>query len=1274
MIAAHIISNFALERPETYFSYFFCKDGDQRLMYAHSIVQTLSYQLAIQNKGFRQELDRTRLEENFVVIPAVGIRLLFNRLLHQPLLRLTDVYDEESVYCVIDGLDEADFRRRDGRSGRSDIEILLQLLSRCPRIRLLVLSRCTAEICSIMSSIPSVTREIVTADTEGDIQNYVSCKVKWSEGLQLRFGQIKVDPVDHICRSAAGNFLWAEIVLCYLEGSTSVKELVTNLHEIPMHFYELYEQILRRIVKSISLSKKAIITEIIRIIICSPRELQLGELQAIVEITLQDQFFDFQHLVRSECGTFLRLVSDPITPTRKSIRIVHDTFREFITSQATVHEDFHVSVQDSHGQIANTLLKYLSRTDFGPRLSPGKFNRWREDTLVDTMARFPLLTYASTQWAFHLRRSGIENESTKKLWTAVRTFLVEGPLLVWIEALAIFQEFSTLSQMVEDVLSWLQFMANIDPPLAYDVGLIEKWSRDVSRLIRECSIVREYPNTIHDLPFDLFIQPSLLNERFGKNKATVAGGLSIPVNPAMLGATDVYKSDYDLAAVSDDGRRYALTSLKDIRIFDQTTGGTVSILSAPGLSQSHDNGWAVLAMAFSRENNMFAAVYISLVVGAAQVAYHPTLLIYDLETRHLISSVELPTDACGSTVFLVDRIEFAPDGNSVRAGCWSHIITNDVTTFDTCPQFSPTAQAVLLSPDRRWVLSIENFASRVLSGPSSSIDVRFSKPPYYQFTKKDPSKFSPTELALAYSRHRIAPFEWWQLWREVTRAYQFTPDSVWFARLTDQGSIVVRNLLYGTEKIISLPSGEYTITFINVVFDRKSELMAWTFDQIGRKIRDTRIEIWSLRTMSSIGGFYLGARHKERLILLSENQILTYRECVVVWDVHLGLQSDMIGTPFQAENWFIGNYYGGMNVTYFSDDRIVLIFRQNSPSVSKSCPFIVQIYRPDLEYRWTSSSESPLFQMCEASNMFPYACYGNVIAIGDIILRISEQSDFEVSKTPKIWPFEPDSVLATAFHIRASFMACLESRRDSTVILHLWDLHGRTAEKTAIFKPDDAMLPSASNITALILFDPAQDPCSLVIILYQVRDSPEDMDVGKAKGILQIRIFDTQSLTLKKTIRAPNYRPGREDPTSTYMRGYISQNLDSLIVCEERKHLNYSQLWAIDLENDTATSEFFPECCQLNYLPTNQMAVAIDARGWILSKLMRVADIVESKDVNDEVVLIRDDWKERGWKKLAYLPPSFLPCYETGIAIHPKGELAYVGEFGKRLVRISFEW
>jgi hypothetical protein len=51
-----------------------------------------------------------------------------------------------------------------------------------------------------------------------------------------------------------------------------------------------------------------------------------------------------------------------------------------------------------------------------------------------------------------------------------------------------------------------------------------------------------------------------------------------------------------------------------------------------------------------------------------------------------------------------------------------------------------------------------------------------------------------------------------------------------------------------------------------------------------------------------------------------------------------------------------------------------------------------------------------------------------------------------------------------------------------------------------------------------------------------------------------------------------------------------------------------------------------------------------------------------------------NQWVLDGWKRLVYVPRKFSPCFESGIAVHESGHVAYVAEFAKRLVEISFEW
>jgi hypothetical protein len=190
-----------------------------------------------------------------------------------------------------------------------------------------------------------------------------------------------------------------------LEGSASKNDFAHGLQEIPVQFFELYRQILGRIASTASPRKRGFIKEVIRTIIASPRRFDIIELQAFVEEALADRFFDFLYLLKSECGTFVRIVDDANDEKRKYVQVAHETFYNFITSEASANNEFHVSLPESHGEIALILLRYLSNHDFGSQLTDGSFTGREDGHVAEVREKFPLLQYAATMWSVHVRQS-----------------------------------------------------------------------------------------------------------------------------------------------------------------------------------------------------------------------------------------------------------------------------------------------------------------------------------------------------------------------------------------------------------------------------------------------------------------------------------------------------------------------------------------------------------------------------------------------------------------------------------------------------------------------------------------------------------------------------------------------------------------------------------------------------------------------------------------------------------------------------------------------------
>ena len=1032
-------------RSQPYLAYFFCRSGEDKLMHAHNIVQTFSYQLARQCDIFHREVNKSRVIEQFIVSPSVGIRLLYNRLVERPLSTLGRALGQENVFCIIDGLDEADFNVRDDRSGSSEIAILLQLLAASPQVRLLVLSRRIKELCDTLDILPSVSREISGADNGDDIELYVEWKVSHSIKLRQGFSELNVSPVDHFLNEIRCNFLWTDIVLRFLEGSASKNDFENGLHEIPVQFFELYRQILGRIASTASPRKRRFIKEVIRTIISSPRRLDVTELQAYVEEALADKFFDFMYLLKSECGTFVRIVDDANNQERKHVQVSHETFYNFITSEASANDEFHVSLPESHGDIALILLRYLSNHNFGLQLTEGAFTGREDYHAAEIQGKFPLLQYAATKWSVHVRQS---EGSSERINSALKEFLTRGPLLVWIEALATFNQLSALSQSMDDVLVWTKTSTSIGK---IDSELFEVWARDISRLCTESSnTITEYPNCVHKMLFDFFPSPSLFYDRYRSAVASVSGSASTPLNPKLAGVSNFYHTGYDSSAFSSGPNKlFALANTDHIRIL-QAFGGSVFIISAPapgvrffGPARSQDtspvrslsssfslpqeNKWAVLAMAFSPSKLglkvMLAAVHVPLLEEDSP--YCPILSIWDIDELVMIANVPLNLEGVDDKFCLVDWVRFSEDGLSVHCGVWKYDMVRNKTTIEVEDLYELVGEsdAVTLSLDRQRILRLDRSDSRVLVSTNFTDDVKFNKPHVYTIPNDDGANLLPSELA--YRRHETTPLYWWRLWWEVTRSYKFSNDSRWFARFTIRNSILLYDLKEQSEIEIARTDDSWSNILINnLAFDTESERLAWTFNYVDmNEAYDTRIELWSTEKLSPIGGFSLGRYGwRDRITFCADhNHIMTFRSGIATWNVNLLSNIDREVIRFDT------SVISGFGITEYSIrvgycvSNVYLLYPDK-----RSGKHVLQAFQR------RKGTRKLLFQSSAIGAnhwRFPWTTDGKTIAVADTAVDIS--CDNMTTKSLAV----PASTVTTSFHLPGSLLACLEQTESATLRL-----------------------------------------------------------------------------------------------------------------------------------------------------------------------------------------------------------------------------------------------
>ena len=1282
-MAAHLLSTIhsklsTLEQNRyIYLCYFFCKDGEQKLMHAHNIVQTLSYQLAVQNQHFLRELNRTWQEENFVVSSAVGIRLLYNRLFHQPLTASSVNGLNQTVYCVIDGLDEARLDVKDGRSPDSEVSVLLKLLGTTPHVRLLVLSRSVPQIGNTMHTLNSTMKEISATDNEQDIERFVAWKVSQSAKLRDGFGKLDIDPVTHVCKTANGNFLWVEILLAYLEGSSSMKEFESGLLEIPVEFQDLYSQILKRIVRSVSTSQeRSVIKEVIQMVIASPRELQIEELQAAVELILEDQLPDFARTLKLHCGTFIHITRGRINVERKHVRVVHETFREFIISDETQAEGFQVNLPEAHSTITRVLLRYLCETDFGAQLTVGKFVQRTPDLACSIEQKFQLLKYASTQWSFHLRQSTFD--SAEELYSTLEIFLLRGPILLWIESLAVFQDLAVLSRTSDDLLGWVKIHARRLPTSS--ARSLESWARDLARFYSEyASTVSGYPNSVYQLLFDLFPSPSLFHSRCRKRSVSIADGIHVNWNPAFVGIN--HYQNYESAVCSEDQKLFAFASENEICLREQVHGETVDLIKA-----QYAKKWVVLAMALQSKSNMIAAVYVPWDPNG-NVSYSPRLSIWDTDNRALLSDTCLELFGVEETLFLVDRIAFTDDGRCVLGSGWKFILPDHALSTETIKAKRAAftnAAAVILSPDGQTILKLESGNRRVLVRTVGRA-ITFNKPLYYLHEYDDPSDCPERLHEEKHWRWNVAPLVWWHYWREVTRAYTFSSDSRWFARFTDQNCVMLHDLETQTERLIYQPPDTWTSSVANnLAFDRQVQRLLWTFDHTGvRKTWNTRVEVWDLQTISPIGGFQFGrCMWRERVDFCSEPCLVSYRVSVSRWNIMEGLKVEARAQEGSLD-WKIGAFAPGfyVSVGYAGEDLSFVNFVDDLTTNQ----LVTQLFDSKKGIGRRITYPSPLQLDCN-QHKFPAVWGNNSLAMGDTILNLGELENPTVFRTIALSQTTKE-VVNTAFHLTGELMACLQRMKENSLALHLYCTQTNRllvsksfARGVGIQQPEEL---DVRSFPSLIVFDSSSSP-KFVIVLLSKREPKTVGKVGKqsptgyegVQGSLYVWIFEIESLNMTQEFMVPNFR--YRDHTfeaSHVLKGYFNIRGDKLICCEERRGLCCGQLWIIDMENETGISQFLPDFGRIEFMRETETVVAVTSAGWLQSKELWKMTLNSELGNENGLFLGRvDPWVLEGWKKLAYIPPRFDPCHESGIAFNLKGEVAYVCEFGKELVRVSFKW
>jgi len=222
--------------------------------------------------------------------PSHATRLSIKRLIKQYLQRYFN--QDYHVYIIIDGLDEADFTRKDPVSQRPEIEELLRYLVTLATkgTRVLLASRPLATLAEFISeAIPlNLTFKEASWAISCCVENFMS-KTPKTRNMFLELGII---PQDYFQSNFGGNLTWAQGALHTLSRITNIERFHKCLDALPQDtsvFMETYRLIVAGLDEAEEESLKALIYHLQ----VSGGSMWLGDLKSLVEKSSPSRFGDF---------------------------------------------------------------------------------------------------------------------------------------------------------------------------------------------------------------------------------------------------------------------------------------------------------------------------------------------------------------------------------------------------------------------------------------------------------------------------------------------------------------------------------------------------------------------------------------------------------------------------------------------------------------------------------------------------------------------------------------------------------------------------------------------------------------------------------------------------------------------------------------------------------------------------------------------------------------------------------------------------------------------
>ncbi|OMP84370.1 Vegetative incompatibility protein HET-E-1 [Diplodia seriata] len=239
----------------------------------------------------------------------------------------------DSIFLVLDGLDECPM------SSKKPITTFFRsLVDKCHQqrpgaFRCCFFSQQDNDIGDLLKTVPSFT--ITGKQNSTDIRSF--CRIK-AETIreELEYPEEMADRMaDKVSSRADGMFVFAVLIMKYLEEQTSWKNLEKEVEDMPLDLNGVYERIVKRVLYDAALAERAAARMLLGWLLTAVRPLKWHEVQGAIAYDQPSHTFDLQGSKLRKgpkrlCGSLVELFDDG------EIRLVHLSAKLCVFKSSTI--------------------------------------------------------------------------------------------------------------------------------------------------------------------------------------------------------------------------------------------------------------------------------------------------------------------------------------------------------------------------------------------------------------------------------------------------------------------------------------------------------------------------------------------------------------------------------------------------------------------------------------------------------------------------------------------------------------------------------------------------------------------------------------------------------------------------------------------------------------------------------------------------------------------------------------------------------------------------